>query len=274
MVKKFDNVTELEIVEKYKNGYTTRVLCSEYGFKLNNRHGILKILKRHNIPIRKDNFTHAKRYTVNEFYFDNIDTEDKAYFLGLLYADGNICSNTLRLTLQKDDEYILDKYKECIGYNGPTRYKFPDNPKHKIACNVDINCKNLCNKLIDMGIVPNKNKNVTKIFKVEDGLMHHFVRGLFDGDGSVFYRDKVKKHIIRFSFTGNVNIINFLQDVLEKYCGIEKNKVYRRYKDREDSSVQFSHCNTYEPEIFYKWLYKDATIYMERKFNIFKGIFG
>ena len=78
---------ELQIVEKYKTGqYTCSSLGREFGRV---KSTINNCLKKHNILVLNDARKLSRKYTLNEEFFDIIDTEAKAYFLGLLYADGS-----------------------------------------------------------------------------------------------------------------------------------------------------------------------------------------
>lgn len=105
-----------------------------------------------------------KKYTVNEEYFDSINSEIKAYFLGFIYADGNvyisnknyafsICINTI-------DSYLLDIIKQELNYTGPLHYK-----KNNVIT-LQIGNKKLVNSLINLGVVPKKkfSFNISKLF--------------------------------------------------------------------------------------------------------------
>jgi len=62
----------------------------------------------------------TRQYTFNEYIFENIDTEEKAYWLGFLMADGyNHESKTcVTLRLQEEDKEILEKFKSFLNYTG------------------------------------------------------------------------------------------------------------------------------------------------------------
>ena len=101
---------EKEIIDKYNNGISINKLSKEY--KLNWRK-IEKILIQNNVEIRR-------QYKINENYFDEIDTPNKAYILGLLYFDGSNTSNyenkryCITITLKQDDCKILEDIKNEI----------------------------------------------------------------------------------------------------------------------------------------------------------------
>ena len=90
-----------------------------------------------------------------------------------------------------------------------------------------------------------------------------FVRGYFDGDGSI-----TSKYI---AIVGTLEFINALKDKI--HCNITN--IYQRYKDRDpkDGSHQLFICRQEECKKFAQWLYKDATIYLTRKYDIAREYF-
>ena len=92
---------------------------------------IMNRLKKNNIP-RRDAHSYTRKYITNENFFDTIDTEAKAYFLGLMYADGNnyvrgTHSYEMSIALEEGDKYILEKFRDVISRN--TQLKFMDYKK-------------------------------------------------------------------------------------------------------------------------------------------------
>jgi len=75
---------------------------------------ITKILKDNNISINYERRNH--KYVYNEDFFQKIDTEEKAYILGLLFADGSVHNkrNVVKLQLQDVDKEILEKISSCL----------------------------------------------------------------------------------------------------------------------------------------------------------------
>lgn len=67
-----------------------------------------------------------KKYQVNENYFEKIDSEEKAYWLGFLYADGNVRmhknkSGILKLKLKQSDKKHIEKFSKCLNSNYPIK---------------------------------------------------------------------------------------------------------------------------------------------------------
>ena len=149
----------------------------------------------------------------NNNYFDNIDTEYKAYILGFIYADGTLYqaktgNRQLKLTisLQEEDGYILEKLGEDIE-NIKVKLSYPPAiskhnwKKRKVLA---FSSNQICNRLISLGCYINKSKVGMKFPEIPSALMHHFVRGFFDGDGSVtLHKDKyVSKSFWKCCFRG------------------------------------------------------------------------
>ena len=65
-----------------------------------------------------------RKYPIQEDFFDVIDTEEKAYVLGLLYADGynNTDRNSVSLSLKESDKEILEKVTSLIQPTKPLSY--------------------------------------------------------------------------------------------------------------------------------------------------------
>src|ERR1035437_6505732 len=79
---------------------------------------VLKYLRNNGIIIRKQipiNPYNKKTFNIN--YFETINSEDKAYFLGLLFADGCISGNCISISLKISDKHILENFKKCINGN-------------------------------------------------------------------------------------------------------------------------------------------------------------
>lgn len=128
----------------------------------------------------------------NERYFQLIDSPDKAYFLGLLASDGNISPRltAVRIALKEDDQDILEKFREYLGTDAPKlRLKYSKN-KGVVAAPQKILCLSRVQMVKDLilhGITPNKSKTL-KIECNLQGFEKDFLRGVWDGDGSIGVR--------------------------------------------------------------------------------------
>ncbi|MCK9429171.1 MAG: hypothetical protein M0R17_04145 [Candidatus Omnitrophica bacterium] len=151
-----------------------------------------------------------KKYTLNENYFNKIDTENKAYILGFIYADGSInrASNSFTVGLAAKDIEILEFIKSELKYSGSICH----NKKGSII--LTITSKVIKNDLIKLGIIPNKTYESKSLPTIDNNLISHMMRGFFDGDGSI-YKTMNKKHIeYSANFTNNYNVLEIIKNWL------------------------------------------------------------
>ena len=261
-----------ELFTKYETGKFTAVdLAKEYPVSST---AINRLLRRHGYKAKSQSELQRK-YNIDETFFDVINTEEKAYVLGLLYADGwnQTERNSISLGLKETDREVLDKITALIQPTKPLQYVSTLNQRKKTGFENSQNQyrlvianKHISERLVELGCGKAKTHNL--IFPTEEQvpshLIRHFVRGYFDGDGSVS-GDKQKQ----FSFVGTIDFLLPLQQILVKELNFSKTKLDQRHEDREDSIRALRYCGINQCITFRDWLYKDATIYLERKKNIF-----
>lgn len=218
---------------------------------------ILNQFRRWNIKTKR---RYNSIYNVDEDFFSIIDTEEKAYWLGLLFADGHISKKDKVMLCMKDLD-IIEKFKKSLNSNHPIKYDSYNNPY------INIGCKQICNDLRRIGFNNQKSYDVdfNKILSfIPKELLHHFVRGMFDGDGSIKiyeypYLNKPQYH---FGYTGLKNVCEFIQTFLGfNNKLVQEGKFTYTCKTRDLEKIK---------EI-YKILYKDAHIYLDRKYETFKN---
>lgn len=214
-------------------------------------------------------------------YFDVIDTEYKAYILGFIYADGNINDKikgkrewSLTITLQKEDSYILNKLMEDTGVN-EVKIQHPPNVKKnnwKERATARIGNTYMCNQIVSLGCPPRKSTEGMTFPKLNDDMIPHFIRGFFDGDGSICIKKKIYKGktVISNYFRKNIAFCStdsIFLDTLFSYLPITK--VYKTGRQRN----MFVHIYWIERkndiDNMYNYLYKDANFYLSRKYNKF-----
>lgn len=208
---------------------------------------------------------------LQENFFKTIDSEEKAYFLGLLIADGNVFQDgtgrqsSISITLDSKDEYMLNKFKEALVAN--TSISHDGRGCSQIAVRSNIMADNLA----QYGVIPRKSAFTYLPKNIPHNLMNHLIRGIFDGDGSIQAklneRNSHNKFLHSFSFCGT----HQLMEDISNYCfkNLELDicpKVYD-YADKNLSDIKIR--NIKDMYIFGEWLYKDATIYLIRKRKIY-----
>ena len=256
---------EKEILKTlYESGNSSRKIakilkCSQWT--------VLRNMREHNI-LRRETSSY-RIHTFNYNYFDIIDTEDKAYFMGFLWADGFCDKNTgnVTITLQEEDGYILEEFKKHIGYTGQIRWKDRISKNRKPTYQLQLMSKYLSNTLDSHGMVKAKSLILEFPVCIPDNLMNHFVRGYFDGDGSAFFSGKESG----ISFCGTFSVLSNIKQKINETYNIEKGCLCERTKDKSPvKQLLFSGSNLVS--LVRDYLYKDATIYLHRKYNILQRV--
>lgn len=271
--KRTTKLQKEEIVSKYLTG---KYSCRNLGIIYNVSHNMIsRILKENSVKIISKT---SNKFYFNEKYFDIIDTEYKAYFLGLLYADG--CNfpprNTINLVLQESDKHILEIFNEELCLKRPLSFRtFKNNKKFKNANNVyglHIYNKYMSEQLSNLGCVQKKSLILefpsTDI--VPENLQRHFIRGYFDGDGCIYvgkrkYNGKYKVHeydICTISILSTYNMCTSISNILQKLIDVElviniqpiKNSFLLTIGNKDVIKVL-------------NLIYKNSTIYINRKYN-------
>lgn len=217
-------------------------------------------------------YNHGRKYYFNEKYFDLIDNEHKAYWLGFIYADGshNTKRYSLSIGLQPGDSYLLEKFLSDIECTRLLTYYY--NKKYKKSYpRAYVQHPHLSSTLIKKGVDSDKSFKIR--FPSDDivpyNLKRHFIRGYFDGDGCLCSTKDIKH--ISYSFIGNYKFLDGLQNFLMSNIDDYKEGIIR--KPRKDAKIYiFGHGGRFATQMFLDWLYEDSTIYLERKHDIYKRL--
>lgn len=218
------------------------------------------------------------KYKINENFFEKIDNEKKAYWLGFLYADGCLLEQfkndklkamVLELSLCKADESHLVKFLNDIGSDSPIKYKTVVlNEKEYFACRVTICCTKLCRDLISLGCIPRKSLSLKYPSSnvVPKEFRNHFIRGYFDGDGCIYGNTPKNGVCVKLSIVGTCDMLNGIQHELLNYK-IPVNPIMN------------AKGNAYEIFIYgyddiikiFDLFYSNSSICLERKYEKFKS---
>jgi len=272
LIKK--DLDESLILELFKKGIKTTEIEKILSISLGKIHYYLNKNKITS-PKRGENLRSIK-FNLN--IFEKIDTEEKAYWLGFLYADGYNSQKhrRVRLCLDSKDENHLIKFKDFMGGNSTIKEKFIKNISGSISKNVrlDINSVKISLDLANLGCT--QKKTFTLKFPTENQvpvhLQSHFIRGYFDGDGSVFLSNEIhhrSKKIESIIHCRMMSTKDFLVDFL-KISKIGNMSCIKSVGNVYDYQIKRNvRCKE-----FYEFLYKDATIFLERKKQIFDNYYN
>ncbi len=198
-----------------------------------------------------------RKYPVNEDLFHEIDCEQKAYIFGLICGDGYIGSQN-NVSIRIIDEYLAAVMRDALN---------PDKPLHIIKSKnqpifaLDVYSKKLVSDLTRHGCGPRKSLKQT-FPKISHDLIHHFVRGYFDADGSVFHANRTWR--LAISIIATREFCETLAALLPVPSAI-RDRSYVKMSDLRIGKQQ-------DIILFRDWLYNGATIYLQRKKIIFDKI--
>ena len=232
--------------------------------------GIYDALKRWNIKTRSLRDSHLI-YSVNESYFYKIDTEEKAYWLGFIYADGYITGNKLGISLANIDKTHLEKFKKCIDSDYEIK-SYISNSVYGTCeyCRILINSKRVVEDIKNKGVINNKSLKIKfpsdKILDTK--LYNHFIRGYFDGDGSLV----LSKNSINFKFCGTKEFLEALVDIFNSISNYKyKKRLYKRRND-DKNNYYISYDGRIKTLNIMDYLYNNCNIYLERKYEKYERL--
>lgn len=254
----------LEMYNMYLSGISRVNIAEKYGVCADS---VYNLFLKYDFQVKS--ISHAKQqYKINENYFDDIDTPNKAYILGLLYADG--CNMTdkheVTISLQEQDKHILEQIKHELQYDGPLSFINYNNKNsnYQNQYKLDITNKHISEVLNALGVWKNKSLILEWPEWLDKKLYSHFVRGYFDGDGCLYLGKNNKGAEI--SFVGTEMFLLKLSEILKETLSVDlvvKNLgptyklVTKEAKIHRKNGIKS----------FLNWIYDDAALMLRRKYD-------
>lgn len=265
MAKKhiFTDTEKIQIVsDYYERNLSSKKIAEKHNVSL---WTILRFLKKNGYEIKNVSDSH-KKYTINENYFNNINSEGKAYYLGLLFADGynNTEKFDVSITLIPEDIDILISLNKELETNKPLR-------KDRKYIKLSIENKKISKTLNNLGCMKSKTHKI-RFPNIPNEYVRHFIRGYFDGDGCITWSKN--KLIPQFSIVGNEPFLIELQKELINNLGLKKTKFIKRHKNRKNNITSLIYGSYGNCIKIYEYLYEDSKFYLKRKKNKFIEIFN
>lgn len=261
-----------EELDLLKHDYTVlkmskRALSNKYHTSYNRIKEILSFLNLDLGKVYEDDKKGGRKrlYDFNDNFFEKIDTEEKAYWLGFYYADGYVIdSNKIGLSISSVDEKHLEKLIHCI--EGDTRNikRYEGNTNFGLTkySRVILTSDKMYKDLVSKGVTPNKTNTINDSFikTLDTEYIKPFIRGYIDGDGSI---SGLKKKTYAVKICGTENILRFIENSLP----INK-KIRKLEKRKEGQTVsQLSLGGRKQVVSILEYLYGDANIYLDRKYE-------
>ena len=260
-----------EIEKLYLEGKTAKEISSQLRFKYHQP--VYNYFKKRGWE--RNGKSGKITYKVDEDFFECINTEEKAYILGFICADGHISEDRLVITVSEKDIDILEKIRNAMHSNHPIKRVKKSNPYQKskrkqlTLVELMIGRRELVKPLFNMGLTTDKtytlNGDILKY--VPKYLIRDFLRGYFDGDGNVFFGRRYAS-----GYKYNVNVCgneDFLLKSFQVYFP-SNNKLYKDLYSKQcyiwkissrDKVRDFMYC-----------LYYNSSIFLQRKYNEYRKI--
>lgn len=241
-----------ECAEKYDINYgTLRQNLTKLGFRT---------------PTRKGKIN--KTLSFNEHYFDEINSHNKAYFLGFLMADGYICktpySYQVGIGLKLEDKYILEKLKKEV--NSETNIS-----EYKNSCKLVLTgSEHIFNTLKSYGFDEDKSHKDYTIPNIPEEYFSSFVRGYFDGDGCITI--KATGYSVTSICCNSKIFLDSLCEVLTNKYNIPDVRVKFEQGKRKNPLYVMYITTKENQNLFKKFIYQNTEIKLERKYEKFEKI--
>jgi len=195
-------------------------------------------------------------------------SEESAYLLGYIEADGHIINDKrilnspsigIQFACSEKDASFLHHIKKVCGYTGKTSiktHKLRDGSVYKThgftvrsrfwKPHIELRLR--------QGYIPD----------IPDSYLHHYIRGYFDGDGSIYYDRQPQNYKSSFVFSSETLAQSFRRKILD--LGIKVSNVHRKSNSKRCWYFQLSYKQT---EALGRYMYKSGSMYMFRKRQCF-----
>lgn len=205
-----------------------------------------------------------RHFFVDENFIENIDSQDKAYFLGFMYADGynNQKGNYIAITLKDCDIDILEKINNLFKSEAPLRVRSHKNGNSYAY--LQISSKKICSDLAKLGCPQNKGQIIRFPFWMNKALWSHFIRGYFDGDGGISTSKPVRGHTsYRMNIVSNPDFIEDLNSVFKE---ILDTKYYILKSRKHKFTTQIRVEGNLAVKKLCDFIYNDSHLHLNRKY--------
>jgi hypothetical protein len=221
--------------------------------------------RRHGDPEWTPEGTQHRRYDLDDSFFDNVDTEAKAYWLGFINADGCVQAgaigtagwqrHSLYVKLMASDSGHLEKMKADMSAESPV-FVHPQRGNTEIT----LSSMHLVESLIRLGVTPRKSLTATP-WDGPDHLMRHYWRGMVDGDGTIVkHSDRDNKWQLRL--IGSRAVVEAFRAWAAPICGSSA-KVYPKV-----NIFSWTAGGLASPQALARELYAGSTVYLDRKYEL------
>lgn len=265
---KFNERTINMLCEEYEKGLSYMDIQEKYGYT---HEAVKNALNSKGVESRL-----CKFLTVKEDYFEKIDDPQKAYYIGLILADGCVTMNRpktklmqLHISLQDRDSYILQELVNDCGFSGKLKFKERKSETHQDSQLLNICNINFVNPLNKYGISPRKSITHGFFKEIPDEFIPSAILGYFDGDGSVTFSVRDNNRL-------EVSLISSIEFAYELQTILRKNDIPCSVRIRTtEKGIQMGECRLKGNRAclkFYHYVYRDNIKSLSRKKDKFEWV--
>lgn len=258
--RNFTDSEEEQIARIYLAGHSARAITRAYG--LSHHISIVAALRRQGIKQRSP----AERnriYKLNPCAFDKIDSEDAAYWLGFLYADGCVHRRSLQVALKEQDKEQLIKLKAFLKSEALIKHikvrSSDTNVKKYKQVTFYVTDRNLSERLKALGIIAGRPDHRPMIKETPGELYHHLIRGYFDGDGSARKSPSI-------SFCGSEELLAWIRHIIAQSAGTNPDLKITKHVTANLYYLDLS--GRKQALRVAEYLYRDSTVWLARKRDV------
>lgn len=266
MKKDFTEQEMQNIINKYNQGESLHKISKNIGADW---HWLERQFQKRGIEVRR-------QIRLRTDYFDQIDSPNKAYILGFIYADG--CNQIdemkkrycVEISVEKTDVDVLKQIQKELNHTKDLVFRINNHGTEYYT--LSLCSKKLCYKLKELGVTPRK--SLTKCFPtcVPNFLIPHFIRGYYDGNGSLIIQKRFEgdcyKPNVSVTITSTEDMCLHLSSIVQQECNI-KTHIYNIGKEGacKDKIKSFRILGNNQTKLFLDYIYKDSELKMSRKYQ-------
>ena len=264
-----------QMVVLYESGLSGQKVADKLG--ISSSYTVYKYLKKQGVKTRSNRENSKKHHVKNRDFFENIDTEEKAYLLGFIYADGYVSTRKpakysdyaekkLGVSVGERDVEVLELLKKCLDTTYPiATYEVKSGYKVGIKYSrIIVNDHKIVDDLVKQGVKYHKSNTLEPPKNIPYHLIRHFIRGYIDGDGSIIINNTKYGLSFNVSMIGTDSVLNYITDYF-----MENNLIRTRVKHekRHDYDI-VSSCRwggNIQAKKILDHLYNNSHCYLTRK---------
>jgi hypothetical protein len=211
----------------------------------------------------------TRKYQVKDNIFTEINTPEKAYWLGFLFADGGINEkkNEIEIGVAEKDKDILEQLTEFLQSTYPIKEKRKYDPKYDktyVGYRIVIASKQIVEDLTSHGCTPRKSLTLKWPEGLTPELYGHFIRGYYDGDGGLTF------HKGQNTFSVEVLGTPEFLEIFKTKIPNEINSYIHPFNHVTGTHrVQIHGPNAYK---FLNWIYDNNNYHLKRKREKFNNL--